>query len=215
MVKQSVAFAGPPLKVGAITDDDGSAPAPDDLAVFQFFQFDADRRAIGADHLSEKVMRGTDDITIDSVLCHKQPARQALRDGVETITGGILSKLYSSNCQATHQHTIQARHTRKKPLDLFCRHSKTRAWSLHNDAVGEFGETSGELQADHFLPASNSDFHTAAIRSLDNHGGNSAIQKIDRCDRPPLPLELGGQLEVHKIEMGSNFEKLGLRYLCE
>lgn len=102
MVKEAVAFAGPPQKMGPVTDNDRSAPAPDDLAAFQFFELNTHRRAVGADHLSEKIMGGSNDIRIDSVLRHKQPARQTLRYRMEPIAGCILSKLCSSNCQAAH-----------------------------------------------------------------------------------------------------------------
>jgi hypothetical protein len=54
--------------LGPIADCDRATPAPDDLAAFQFFELDADRRTISSDHLREKVMGDADDIRIDSVL---------------------------------------------------------------------------------------------------------------------------------------------------
>ena len=70
LAEDAVAWAGPPLKLGPIADCDRATPAPDDLAAFQFFELDADSRAIGADDLRERVMGDADDIRIGSVLHH-------------------------------------------------------------------------------------------------------------------------------------------------
>src|SRR5687768_12866256 len=82
-----VARARCALRSGAVGDGDDSAAIPNQSELLQMVCSNRDRRALGAEHLSEEVLCEGEPVRADTVVGHEEPAGAPSADGVTLIAG--------------------------------------------------------------------------------------------------------------------------------
>ena len=93
LANYGVAFAGSFFEFLAIQDFYGAAVVLDNLALLQDTGSEADARPVRAEHGGQEIVGDGEDLGVNTILSHQEPASEALLDAVEAIARSRLRDL--------------------------------------------------------------------------------------------------------------------------
>ncbi len=203
MLNDAVALTGDRFQALTIQDFHGTAQVLDQARILQNAGRQADAGTPGAQHLREKVVGEWQELRVEAVLTHKEPARQTLIDSMQPVAGGQLGHLHAMHETEVAQFGAQRRNGWQDVLKNFGSDSYSRSRHLHNGAEDLMLHARGQRHSDHPFLAGDAYFHASPIVAQGDNGGHAVIQEIGEIDFFPGFLENFVLRQIDRLEVGT------------
>jgi hypothetical protein len=200
----AITLAGGCFEFLAVHDVDGGPTVLDGFVLLQNSSRKCDRRAVGAEHGGEEIVRERKATCADPVVGHEQPAGQSLLDFVEAIAGGGLRNLHALEDSVAIQAHLELGSRLERRLKRTRGDAEAVARNLYDDAKRAPIETDGQSGADRPFASHDSCFDFPSAAHGNDNGGQAAIEKVyeELLFARLVKAQMARQIE--KFQVGAN-----------